>query len=150
MLTRLKSIGHRLTPQRMAILRELAARHDHPSVEQLHQRVLEQYPNTSLATVYKTVTLLKQAGEVLELGFSEQDNRYDGVHPLPHPHLICTRCGTILDPESPDTQRAALERMASQLAAETGFAVATFRLDFYGLCPACQAQAPQLSKHSKE
>ncbi|AGW12870.1 Fur family transcriptional regulator [Megalodesulfovibrio gigas] len=145
MLARLKEEGHRLTPQRVAILRVLAESAGHPSVEQVHQRVLRQYPNTSLATVYKAVTLLKQRGEVLELGFSERDNRYDGARPEPHPHLICTACGAILDPQTHDP--GVLEEMARRVAAETGYAIAAFRLDFYGLCPACQAgqQVPGMS-----
>ena len=140
MLARLKADGHRLTPQRVSILRVLAESEGHPSVEQVHQRVLTRFPNTSLATVYKTVTLLKQRGEVLELGFSELDNRYDGARPTPHPHLVCTGCGAILDPRDHEAHGLALEEMARRIAAETGYAIATFRLDFYGLCPACQGR----------
>ncbi len=43
--------------------------------------------------------LLKEMGEVLELGFSDGSNRYDGNKPYPHPHLICIACRNIVDPE---------------------------------------------------
>ena len=56
------------------------------------EKVKKVFPTTSLATVYKTVALLKELNEVLELGFPEGSNRYDGNKPYPHPHLICTKC----------------------------------------------------------
>ena len=65
---------------------------------------------TSLATAYKTVTLLKEIGEVLELGFGNDSNRHDGNKPYPHPHLICTKCwprNTSL-PHAPGSVRCAV------------------------------------------
>jgi len=47
--------------------------------------------------VYKTVDLLKEMGEILELGFGEDSQRYDGARPYPHPHLICIKCNKIID-----------------------------------------------------
>lgn len=135
MIQALKQSGHRLTPQRLAILEILAQSSEHPSAEQIQRQVAERFPTTSLATIYKTLTLLKELGQVLELGFAEWDRRYDGRHPQPHPHLICTRCGAILDSES-----ASLERLARQLAAESGFKITHHRLDFFGLCPRCQGK----------
>jgi len=87
----------------------------------------------SLATVYKTISLLKREGEILELEFSDLGNRYDGRKPYPHPHVICTGCGKIIDPSHLD-----LDEITSRMMAETGFKIMTHRLDFYGLCPNCQ------------
>lgn len=133
LLERLKGRGLRMTPQRLAILRALVMHPGHPTVEELHQVLQPQFPTMSLATVYKTITLLKGAGEVLELEFSSRDNRFDGHNPLPHPHLICTGCGRILDPLVPD-----LAGMIADLSRRTGYAVTSHRLDFYGLCPECR------------
>jgi len=133
LVTRLKDHGHRLTPQRIAVLRILAASEDHPSVEQIYEQIVDTFPTTSLATVYKTITLLKGAGEVLELGFADGSNRYDGKRPYPHPHLICTRCGEIRDLEAP-----ALSEMIRQACQDIGYQITGHRLDFYGLCPRCQ------------
>lgn len=146
LLARLKAQGLRLTPQRVAIVRELVSREDHPSVEQLHAAILADFPTTSLATVYKTIHLLKEQGEVLELGFGELGSRYDGRKPEPHPHLICTRCGTISDPGSdpcsdPERDAAgqnALDELVRSLAGRTGFAVNTHRFDLFGLCAKCR------------
>ena len=99
LVQKIRQHGHRLTPQRMAILRILADSTGHPTVEQVYEQVRAQFPMTSLATVYKTVTLLKEEGEILELSFGGESSRYDGHNPQPHPHLICIRCGTILDPD---------------------------------------------------
>lgn len=135
MTARLKAAGHKLTLQRLAILEVLAASAGHPSAEQIHARLQPDHPSMSLATVYKTIALLKKSGEVLELQFSDRDNRYDGHRPEPHPHLICTACGAIVDPDLPG-----LDDLAEELSRRTGFAVTSHRLDFYGLCPACRAK----------
>ena len=95
----IKRQGYRITPQRLAILKILAASAGHPSVEQIYNRVKQDFPTTSLATVYKTVVLLKNEGEILELGFANGSRRYDGNKPYPHPHLICLECQNIFDPE---------------------------------------------------
>ena len=99
MLAKLRERGQRITPQRLAILKILAGSEGHPSVEQIHEAVIENFPTTSLATVYKTIHLLKQLGEVLELEFSQESNRYDGNKPFPHPHVVCMQCRRIADPD---------------------------------------------------
>ena len=131
--TRLRERGSRLTPQRMAVLKILAASEEHPSVEQIYERVKVDFPMTSLATIYKTVTLLKEMGEVLELGFSDGSNRYDGNKPYPHPHLICTKCRNIVDPKVPT-----LSELPQEVARSTGYRLVSHRLDFFGICPQCQ------------
>ncbi len=135
MLLKLKERGQRITPQRLAILRILAGSEGHPSVEGIYDVVVRDFPTTSLATVYKTVTLLKELGEVLELEFSQGSNRYDGSKPFPHPHVVCTRCKRIVDPDL-----ASLSAMTAEVAKQTGFKVVNHRLDFYGLCPGCQKE----------
>jgi Fur family peroxide stress response transcriptional regulator len=135
--SKLKARGYRLTPQRLAIIRILAASTSHPSVEQVYDRVRADFPTTSLATVYKTVTLLRGMGEVLELSFGADGNRYDGNKPYPHPHLICLKCRRILDPEV-----NGLSEWLRQVGRMTGYRVTGHRLDLYGLCPGCQKREP--------
>jgi Fur family transcriptional regulator, peroxide stress response regulator len=133
MLDKLKAQQFRITPQRIAVLRILARSNGHPSVESIHEEVKKDFPTTSLATVYKAVTLLKELNEVMELGFPEGGNRYDGTRPYPHPHLICTKCHKIMDPDL-----ESLEGVTRELASETGFQITSHRLDFFGICPECQ------------
>ncbi|MBD3309488.1 transcriptional repressor [candidate division KSB3 bacterium] len=129
--------NYRLTPQRMALLRLLAESTGHPSAAHLHEQIKEQFPTTSLATVYKTLTILKNMQEVLELGFSDDDNRYDGNKPYPHPHLICTRCHSIIDSEL-----GFLQNLEQEVADLSGYHIIEHRLDFYGICPDCQTEEP--------
>lgn len=134
MVERLRERGCRITPQRLEILRVLAESRGHPSAEAIHRQVAAIFPTMSLATVYKTITVLKKAGEILELEFSDRDNRYDGNRPRPHPHLVCQVCGAITDPDL-----ASLDALARQLAAATGYEILSHRLEFYGICPQCRA-----------
>ena len=130
---RLKGSNYRLTPQRVALLRLIASSEGHPSASHLYEQIKAQFPTTSPATVYKTLNLLKELGEVLELGFSNDDNRYDGSRPYPHPHLICLRCRKISDPDV-----SLVDDLTQEVAELTGYQVISHRLDFYGLCPDCQ------------
>ena len=133
MIRRLRENGSRITPQRIAIFKILAASKGHPSVEKIYEQVKPIFPTTSLATVYKNVTLLKDLGEVLELAFSNDSSRYDGNRPHPHPHLVCIKCKKILDPDL-----ASLKDVTSELTQETGFKIVNHRLDFFGICSECQ------------
>jgi Fur family peroxide stress response transcriptional regulator len=133
MLSKLKESDFRLTPQRLAILKILASSDEHPSVERIYEKVKSKFPTTSLATVYKTISLLKELNEVLELGFPDGSNRYDGNKPTPHPHVICIKCKKIVDPDL-----SGLADMTSELKKETGFKIINHRLDFFGICPSCQ------------
>ena len=133
MINKLKERDFRITPQRLAVLRILAESEGHPSVEDIFRQVKPIFPTTSLATIYKTVNLLKNIGEVVELDFSEESNRYDGNRPYPHPHLICTKCKTVVDPDM-----ATISDLSEELAKKTGYEIVTHRLDFFGICPRCQ------------
>jgi Fur family peroxide stress response transcriptional regulator len=88
----------------------------------------------SLATVYKNIALIKSLGEVLELGFPDGSNRYDGNKPTSHPHVICIKCKKIVDPELDS-----LDEMKNEVALETHFKILDHRLDFFGICSNCMA-----------
>ena len=133
LLRKLRKLKFRITPQRVAILKVFLESEEHPSVEQVYQQVLVNFPTTSMATVYKTVSLLKEIGEILEIGIAGGSNRYDGRRPYPHPHVICMHCKTIIDPEIPY-----LERFAAEVSAASGYRIVSHQLDFFGVCPACQ------------
>jgi Fur family peroxide stress response transcriptional regulator len=133
MVSKLREHDFRITPQRLAVLRILAASEGHPSVERVYETVRREFPTTTIATVYKTVRLLKQLNEVLELGFPDGSNRYDGNKPFPHPHVICVRCRKIIDPDL-----GTLKDMTAEVADETGFDILAHRLDFFGICGDCK------------
>jgi Fur family peroxide stress response transcriptional regulator len=133
LLGSLKNAGHRITPQRLAILSILAESREHPSVDQIYRQVRENFPTTSLATVYNTLERLKEIDEVLELPFGG-GSRYDGRNPSPHPHLVCTVCGTIEDLSIDLTPTEA------NVATSSGYSRVHHRLVFYGACPRCQGK----------
>ena len=62
------------------------------------QKIKVQFPTMSQATVYKTLALLKEMNQVLEIDLRD-DSHYDGNRPQPHPHLICMKCNKIVDGE---------------------------------------------------
>jgi Fur family peroxide stress response transcriptional regulator len=132
-LSKLKEEGYRLTPQRVAVVKMLVSSEEHPSVEMVYEKVKPDFPYTSLSTIYKIVHLLKNLGEVVELGFSEDNNRYDGIRPYPHPHLVCVQCKKIIDPDIP-----VLSKLPGKVGEKTGYHIITHRLDFFGVCPVCQ------------
>lgn len=132
-LAKLRERNCRITPQRVAILGIFLDRDDHPSVEQVYEQVRIHFPTTSLATVYKTVHLLKELGEILEIGSADGRNRYDGNKPYPHPHLTCIHCKTIIDPEL-----SLLPRLTAEIESTSGFQITSHQLDFFGICPSCR------------
>jgi Fur family peroxide stress response transcriptional regulator len=133
LVDKLRELEYRLTPQRLALLRLLAASDGHPSASQLYDQIREQFPTTSLATVYKTLNVLKNMDEVLELGFSNGDTRYDGNKPYAHPHVVCIRCQKILDADV-----SLAHHLTQEVAQLSGYQIVSHRLDFYVLCPDCK------------
>jgi Fur family peroxide stress response transcriptional regulator len=134
-IQKLRANGHKMTPQRLAIVKILAKSEGHPSVENIHVQIKKDFPTMSLATVYKNILLIKSLGEVLELGFPDGSNRYDGNKPTAHPHVICIKCKKIVDPDLDS-----LDEMEKEVALETHFKILNHRLDFFGICSSCMAE----------
>jgi len=133
MVNKLKEGNHKLTPQRLAIIRILAGSGDHPSVEDIYSQLKRRFPGISQATVYRNIMILKSLGEVLEIGFAGGSNRYDGIKPYPHPHVVCLKCNKIVDP-----YLDSLQDMTKEITDESSFEIVTYRLDFFGVCPECR------------
>jgi len=133
MANKLKEGNHKLTPQRLAIIRILAGSENHPSVEDIYNLLHRRFPGISQATVYRNIMLIKSLGEVLEIGFAGGSTRYDGIKPYPHPHVVCLKCNKIVDPDLDS-----LQDMTKEITDESGFEIVTYRLDFFGVCPECR------------
>ena len=134
-IEKLRGNGHKITPQRIAIVEILSKSENHPSAEDIYDQIKGEFPTMSLATVYRNIVLIKALGEVLELGFPVGSNRYDGSRPAPHPHVICIKCKKIVDPELDS-----LDEMKKEVAKETNFKIKNHRLDFFGICSDCMAR----------
>jgi Fur family peroxide stress response transcriptional regulator len=134
LIAKLKEKDYRLTPQRLALIRLIAASDGHPSASQLYEQINVQFPTMSQATVYKTLSLLKELGEVLEIDLKD-DSHYDGNKPYPHPHLICIRCRKIIDGE-PDLA----QNLIPEIERNSGYQIVRHQVSFYGFCPDCQKE----------
>ncbi len=134
LVARLRKSGMRLTPQRLAVLKALIGNKDHLSAEDVYERVHGDYPMIGLATVYKTIAMLKEMGEITELNFNNTSARYDGSGESPHPHFVCTQCNDIIDIEDD-----ILITSCENIAGKTGYRITNYRLDFFGICTNCQS-----------
>jgi len=94
---RLKKKGVVLTIQRLAVLEFLHNTSSHPTAEAIHRGLVEKYPMLSLATVYNTLEMLKQVGEIQELNIG--NTKHFDLNSEPHHHYYCRLCERILDVE---------------------------------------------------
>ena len=132
LITALRESNYRLTPQRVELVRLIASSEGHPSAAQLYARVKRQFPTMSQATVYKTLALLKDMGQVLEIELRD-DKHYDGNRLQSHPHLICIKCNKIIDGEVSLDQES-----MRKMEEASGFSILRSQILLYGLCPDCK------------
>ncbi len=136
-VAKLKAHGYRLTPQRLATIRIMTESTEHPSAAQVFKRLKELFPTTSLATVYKTIAVLTELGEVMELRVGGEV-RYDVRCPRPHPHLICVGCRRVVDVEVDEELLASQQALARRMAEAAGYQMVSYHFNVYGLCPVCR------------
>ena len=132
-ITKLRNTDHRLTPQRMEILKALVSSKEHPTAEDIYAQVGETFPMISLATVYKTINLLVDMGETVEIHRGSGKAHYDARDPNAHPHFICVKCDRTIDVELD-----VFDEISQAVKDETNFEILSHRLDFFGVCPDCQ------------
>ncbi len=135
LIAALKDRDFRLTPQRLELVRLIAASEGHPSANQFYEKIKERFPTMSHATVYKTLAMLKEMNQVLEIDLRE-DSHYDGNRPQPHPHLICMKCNQIVDGEVVLDQE-----MIKKLEEVSGYTILRPQVSLYGLCPVCKEKS---------
>jgi Fur family peroxide stress response transcriptional regulator len=134
LIAALRERGFRLTPQRVELVRLLATSEGHPSASQIYARMKDRFPTMSPATVYKTLALLKDMNQVLEIDLRD-DSHFDGNRPGPHPHLICLKCNKIVDG---DLDVGLDLSTIKKLEKASGYQIVRPQLMFYGVCPDCR------------
>ena len=134
LVERLREWEVRVTPQRLAIAEAVLNSTDHPSVQQIFERVKDHFPSMTLATIYSTLGVLQRSGLIQELPFQKM-SRYE-ANMEPHVNLVCIQCETVIDT---DTGQDAVLRLRNRISKESQFEVAWQRVDFYGWCPGCAA-----------
>ena len=124
------------TSQRDTILNVFVEAGRHLSAEELYARVKKSHPGIGYATVYRTLKLLAEAGLAQERRFEDGFTRYEHAsRDAHHDHLICTRCGAIIEFEN-----ESIEALQQDVARKNRFKVLSHKLELYGLCTGCQGK----------
>ncbi len=118
--------------QRDAIKSFLMTRYDHPTAETVYLNVKKEFPNISLGTVYRNLSLLSEIGEIQKLSTGIGPDRFDG-NPAPHYHFICNHCGSVLDLDVTGLDH--INVLASQ---NFDGEIEGHLIYFYGKCPDCK------------
>jgi len=125
-----KKHGFKVTPQRIAILKEVLSRRDHPSAEDIYHSLKSKIPGISLTTVYRTLSYLEEFGFIHRVPTLTDKVRYE-TRPVPHSHFICTNCGSIYDLD--DVPQLDIEQLRSKGMEPSGCTIVC-----YGICRACR------------
>ncbi len=122
----LRDAGVRVTRQRSALLRVIAAAEDHPDAAELHARAVTAGAGVSLATVYRTLTTLQAQGVIDKLEFQGEPARWEAADQHHHDHMIDMDSGAVI--EFTDER---IERLQAEIAAEMGYDIVHHRLELY-------------------
>ncbi|PLP58871.1 transcriptional repressor [Mesorhizobium loti] len=121
-----REFGLRLTGPRRIIMQVLSDSSDHPDVVELHRRVTAIEPTISLATVYRTVNLLREKGVLERHTFGDGRARYETTPREHHDHLIDVETGGVIEFHSEE-----IERLQEEIARKHGFTIVSHRLEIY-------------------
>ncbi len=130
----------RMTNQREIILRELKKSKRHLTADELYDIVKKGMPRISLATVYRNLEILSEAGLIGKLEISGRQKRFD-FDVSDHDHIYCVVChrvdNLIVEKENIDSE---------QLGAGVGYSITGYRLEIIGICPECQKKEKSRQK----
>lgn len=125
---RCEAKGLRMTEQRRTIAQVLQESRDHPDVEQLYALASARDPRISLATVYRTVKLLEEAGILEKVDFGDGRARYEDAEREHHDHLIDVHTGRVIEFVDPE-----IEALQEKIAAKLGYRLTGHRMELYGV-----------------
>ncbi|MEE1056529.1 MAG: transcriptional repressor [Acutalibacteraceae bacterium] len=119
--------------KREAIYSLIRNTNTHPSAEWVYNQLNAQYPNISLGTVYRNMSMFAEQGLIKSVGSINGRERFD-ANTLPHPHFICQECDAVIDLEyMPYNQE-----LDQAVKLNTGHSVKRHEIFFYGRCRKCQ------------
>jgi len=131
------SKGLKSTRQRDIILDCFLSCDQHLSTEELYLKLKEIMPGIGFATVYRTLKLFAESGIAREIQFGDGQTRYEhlqaGEH---HDHLVCTKCGAIMEFEN-----ETIEKLQAEVARNHGFKIINHKLELYGICAKCNSSS---------
>jgi Fur family ferric uptake transcriptional regulator len=129
----IRSHGRRLTHQRRLVLEILAESREHLDAETLYERAKARDPDIGLATIYRSLALLKEAGLVEEDQLGEDHGHFETTPSSPHHHFTCLKCGRVVEFESPQVME-----VVRRLCESEGLQVTDVRLHLSGYCSQCR------------
>mgnify|MGYP001260942578 CR=1 FL=1 len=124
----------RMTNQREIILRELKKSREHLTADELYDIVKKIMPRISLATVYRNLEILSEAGMITKLEISGRQKRFD-YDTSDHDHVYCVVCHRV---DNLTVDRSGLDM--SDLKEIGGYSVTGCRVEILGVCPECQGK----------
>jgi len=123
--------------QRDAIKAFLMTRYDHPTADVVYTNLRKEFPNISLGTVYRNLTLLSDLGEIQKLSVGDGVDHFDG-NPAPHLHFACTACKGVQDLDlDSSVLKSAVHKASDHLPGR----VDGLSVYFYGVCDDCLTRA---------
>ncbi|MCI5158412.1 MAG: transcriptional repressor [Candidatus Electrothrix sp. AUS1_2] len=134
----------RMTHQRELILEELGNCHNHPTADALYERIKKKLPRISLATVYRNLEILSEAGMIRKLEISGRQKRFDKEIEQ-HDHIFCVRCRRVDDIKFDQRRLISLKEEERQ-----GYRISGCRVEFFGVCPKCQAKDEKRQANTRE
>jgi len=129
----LRGAGRRLTAQRRLILQVLEESDGHLDADALYDRVKARDPDVSLATVYRTLAVLREIGLVEEHRLGEDHGHYEVVRQEPHYHFTCLRCGKVIEFDT-----SLVAQVEQELCEQEGVRVTGTHLHVSGHCAQCR------------
>jgi len=129
----LRQAGRRVTPQRLLILEAIQKGGGHLDADEIYRLAKQKDPRLSLSTVYRTLTMPKEAGLIEELHLGEEHHHYELRGEGGHHHLICQGCGKVIEFRCPFS-----EGLTHDLSQEHDFEVTSIHLDVMGYCTECR------------
>lgn len=126
----------RMTNQREIILKELRDSRQHLTADQLYERVKKSMPRISLATVYRNLETLSEAGIIGKLEISGRQKRFD-YEITPHHHIYCLQCQRV---DNIEFEQELVDQGA--MASTQGYRITGYRVEFVGICSSCRKTEP--------
>jgi Fur family ferric uptake transcriptional regulator len=135
-LVALERAGYRLTDARRSVAQLIADQVGHFSAADLVAEARARRLGVGRATIFRSLDVLSEIGVVERIDLPSGDHAYVGCATSHHHHVICSRCGRAAEIED-----AGLKTLVREVARQTGYRVDEHRLELFGLCATCQADA---------
>lgn len=133
----LKQNGLKYTKQREILLKILYNADEHYSPDELHSALKKVDPDTNIgiATIYRTLNLLEEAGMATSISFGAAGKRFELATKPHHDHMICKVCASIIEFED-----AIIEKRQLAIAKTHGFTLSGHLMQLYGVCKNCSGR----------